>query len=147
MEHWELVAREQIRDLVAAYAHLADTGRFAELGALFSPDGVLEVEARERLRGRDAIQAFLAGAGTHLEATTGERLVRHHVSSHRMVLESTDRARGAAYFLVVTARGPDHWGRYRDVYVAGIDRWMLAHRHVRVDGWVAGSWAATRRDA
>jgi hypothetical protein len=46
MEIWELEAREQIRDTIARYAHCVDGGRFDDLVALFTPDGVLEVGAR-----------------------------------------------------------------------------------------------------
>jgi SnoaL-like protein len=54
MEIWELEAREQIRDTVARYAHCVDDGRFDDLVALFTPDGVLEVEGEPAHRGRDA---------------------------------------------------------------------------------------------
>ena len=61
MEPWELAAREEIRELVARYAHHADAGRLAELVALFAEDGLLQIDDREPLHGRDAILAFLAG--------------------------------------------------------------------------------------
>jgi SnoaL-like domain len=57
MESWELEAREQIRDTIARYAHCVDGGRFDDLVALFSPDGILEVEGEPAHRGRDAIRA------------------------------------------------------------------------------------------
>jgi len=63
MEVWELAAREEIRDLVAAYAHAADSGRFDEVAGLFAPDGVLETPDHVEHRGRDAIRAFLGGTG------------------------------------------------------------------------------------
>ena len=64
MDVWELVAREEIRELVARYAHCADSGRFEELVALFAEDGVLEIVGREELHGRQAILNFLV-VGEH----------------------------------------------------------------------------------
>jgi len=46
------------------------------------------------------------------------------------------------HFLVVTERGPDHWGRYRDRYVCRAGAWRFAHRRVRLEGYAPGSWAA-----
>ena len=43
-------------------------------------------------KGRDAIRAFLAGTGTDLEAATGRPWIRHHVSSHRIVVHDTTTA-------------------------------------------------------
>lgn len=145
VETWELIAREQIRHLVAAYAHDADSGRFDELVGLFAEDGVLEPPDGEMHRGRDAIRAFLGGTKTHLAATTATALIRHHVSSLRIAVASPTEASGAAYFFVVTEHGPDHWGRYRDRYVCRDGQWHFAHRRVRLDGWAPNSWAAQRR--
>jgi uncharacterized protein (TIGR02246 family) len=145
MEPWELAAREAIRDLVAGYAHAADSGRFDDVAGLFAADGVLETPDRVEHRGREAIRAFLGGAGAALADATAVPLIRHHVSSLRLAVTGPDDATGAAYFLVVTQRGPDHWGRYRDRYVRRDDRWLFAHRRVRLDGWAPGSWAAERR--
>ena len=44
MELWELTAREAIRETVASYAHLVDSGRFDDVVDLFTADGVLEVQ-------------------------------------------------------------------------------------------------------
>ncbi|MEO8602313.1 MAG: nuclear transport factor 2 family protein [bacterium] len=145
MELWELVAREGIRDLVARYAHAADSGRFDDVAAAFSPDGVLETPDRFEHRGREAIGAFLGGTRTALADATDVPLIRHHVSNLRIDLIDPTSATGAAYFFVVTQRGPDHWGRYRDRYVCLDGSWLFAHRRVRLDGYAPGSWAAQRR--
>jgi uncharacterized protein (TIGR02246 family) len=135
VEAWELIARERIRDLVAAYAHCADSGRFDELVALFADDGVLETPDGQAHGGRDAIRAFLTGTKTHLAATAARApLIRHHVSNLRIVVSGPTAATGAAYFFVITERGPDHWGRYRDRYVCVAGQWRFAHRRVRLDG-------------
>ena len=82
------------------------------------------------------------GAGSIAEAGS---FIRHHVSSHTVTVEGTDRAVGYAYFLVVTDRGPDHWGRYADRYVRAGDAWLFQSRGVRVDGHAPTSRAAKRR--
>jgi hypothetical protein len=145
MKTWELIAREEIRDLVAAYAHLADTGRFDELARLFTEDGVLHGGDAPEARGRDSILRFLAGTGQDLRDVTPVALIRHHVSNLRIEVVGPDAARGAAYFLVVTDRGPDHWGRYRDEYARVDGRWRFRHRRARLDGFAPGSWTAERR--
>jgi hypothetical protein len=145
MVPWEVAAREALRDLVAAYAHAADRGRFDDLCALFAPDGVLELDDGRTLRGRDAVHDFLDRTRAALHADTVQPLVRHHVSSLQLTVEGPESARGAAYFLVVTERGPDHWGQYRDRFACVSGHWRFAHRRVRVDGVAPGSWAAERR--
>ena len=145
MEHWELVAREAIRDLVAAYAHHADSGRFDEFAELFAVDGVLEVAGTEPVRGRDGIRAFVGGARTELAAATTVPIIRHHVSNLLIDVVSPTEARGVCYFLAVTRHGVDHWGRYRDRYLHEGDRWRFEHRYVRTDGTTPGGWAASRQ--
>lgn len=145
METWELIAREQIRDLVAAYAHLADTGRFDALLELFAPDGVLHGGDAPEARGHAAIRAFLTGTSSDLKDVTPVQLIRHNVSNLRIEVESREVARGASYFFVVTDRGPDHWGRYRDEYVCRDGRWLFRHRRARLDGFAPNSWSAERR--
>ena len=145
MDVWELVAREQIRETIAAYALRVDGGRFEELVELFSRDGVLEVEGEPPHRGREAIRAFVTGTGRDLAAGTGAPRIRHHVSNVVIELDGSDRARARCYFLAVTDRGVDHWGRYRDELGREGDVWRFLHRRVRTDGAAPGSWVAGRR--
>jgi len=146
MELWELIARERIRELVAGYAHCADRGRFDELVELFATDGVLQTPDGAEHGGREAIRAFLGGTKESLAGATRGALIRHHVSNLRIEVGGPSAATGAAYFLVVTERGPDHWGRYRDRYAADAEGiWRFAHRRVRLDGWAPGSWVGERR--
>lgn len=144
METWELVAREQIRDTIARYAHCVDGGRFDELVELFVPDGVLEVVGEPPQRGRDAIKAFVAGVGRDLGAATATPRIGHHVGNVVIELDGKQRARTRCYFLAVTDHGVDHWGRYRDELVPLDDRWRFARRKVRTDGAAPGSWVAGR---
>ena len=145
MEPWELAAREAIRDLVARYAQGVDRGRFDEVAGLFTDAGVLQLSDDRRAEGRTAIAAVFAHAGGSLRAATATPLVRHHVTSQTIVLETSIAARGVAYFLVLTGHGLDHWGLYHDRYYAIDGRWHFQSRHVRLDGTMPGSWAAARR--
>ena len=43
MEHWELIARESIRDLVARYNANGDSGRFDPMLELFAEDATMEL--------------------------------------------------------------------------------------------------------
>ena len=58
--------------------------------------------------------------------------------------ESPDQARARSYFLAVTDRGTDHWGRYLDDLVRTDGGWRFAHRRVRTDGVAPGSWVEGR---
>jgi hypothetical protein len=143
---WQAAARDAIRELVASYTHHGDGGRFDDFCALFAADGVLDLGDGRVLAGREAIHAFVTGTGSSVRSSGERAFIRHHVSSVQITLDDPDHAHGASYFFVVTQRGPDHWGRYRDRYLRSDDRWLFAHRRVRVDGVAPGSWAAERRE-
>ena len=146
VEAWESSARECIRETLARYAHFADTGRFAELADLFTADGALEIDGRPPLNGRPAILEFLTSTKQSLSSTLKRPYIRHHVSSITIALRSPDEAEAASYFLAMTERGPDHWGRYRDVLVRAGEDWLFRQRRVRPDGHSAQSWRATRNN-
>jgi ketosteroid isomerase-like protein len=133
MEPWEPIAREAIREALARYAHLVDRGRLDDAAALFTEDAVLEAGDEAPARGREAIRALFAGAGTRL-AANGRARIRHHVSSVTIAFDDAWTATAESYFLALVERGPDHWGRYRDRLVLRDGRWLFAHRRVRVDG-------------
>lgn len=130
----DLIAREGIRDTIARYAHCGDSGRFQEMVELFAEDGVLEIDGREPNRGRAAILEFLGATRQTLGTVAPGTFVRHHVSNVVIDLEDDGSGRAASYFFVVTHNGPDHWGRYRDRFVRVGERWLFAHRRVRLDG-------------
>jgi ketosteroid isomerase-like protein len=134
MEHWELAAREAVRDLVARYAHLVDRGRLDEVAALFTDDAVLEAGDLPPARGRAAIRSLFADTGGRLAAGGAPALIRHHVTSVQVDVLGPDDAEAASYFQALTAGGLDHWGRYRDRVVRRDAIWRLAYRAVRIDG-------------
>ena len=146
MEPSEAADREAIRDLVARYTLAGDRGRYDDLVALFADDGVLELPDGRVCRGRQAIRSFLTETAESLRAATRVPWLRHHLTTHDIRLGPPPTASGTVYFLVVTERGPDHWGRYRDDYVRSDGLWRFARRRVRLDGFAPGSWVASRRN-
>lgn len=146
MEHWELAARESIRDLVARYNVSGDAGRFEETLALFAEDAVLEISGGRSYRGIDEIESLLQAAVEPAPERTGDgpppvrRFIRHFTATHRIDLEDEARAAGCCYYAVLTNAGLDHWGCYVDRYVLRAGRWLFAARTVSVDGAVAGGW-------
>jgi len=155
MEHWELVARERVRDTVAAYNHCGDRFLLDELVACFTVDGVLESKGDWVARGRDEIRRTLSGVratepvpasagppdGPRAAPAAGRRpaFVRHFLTNLRFDEVTPERIRTSAYFAVLTAAGLDHWGRYRDLLVPAEGRWLFAHRLVRIDAMVPDS--------
>src|SRR3954454_4093763 len=73
MEHWELAAREAIRDLVARYNANGDAGRFAPVVELFAPDAVMDVGDGGTYTGHAEILTIFTGARDRAGATGGER--------------------------------------------------------------------------
>jgi uncharacterized protein (TIGR02246 family) len=138
MEHWELVARERIRDLVAHYNLAGDRGWMDDMVGLFTPDATLTIDSVDHV-GRDAIRAvFTTAAGPHPE------LIRHHVATLKIDVADPDHASARSYWQVLTVHGLDHWGRYSDRFVRDGDGWLFSQRSVRVDGATPGSWAELR---
>jgi uncharacterized protein (TIGR02246 family) len=140
----ELAAREEIRDLVARYNALGDSGRIEALAELFAEDAELEIEGRAHA-GRAAIRALFERAAEEARVGGAVRRLRHFTSTHAIDLLSEDRARGRCYYLVLTEAGLDHWGRYTDAYRVEAGRWRFTRRAVTVDGLVPGGWAERAR--
>jgi 3-phenylpropionate/cinnamic acid dioxygenase small subunit len=153
MELWELVARESIRDLVARYNANGDAGRFDQMLAVFARDAVMELvsEAGEvrRYEGIDEIASIFTGTKAAWDAVVesaasaarGARRanrsrhhVRHFVATHQIDVEDEAHARGRSYFVVLMARGVDHWGRYVDEYGVRGGRWLITARRAISDG-------------
>ena len=144
METWELAAREGIRDTIARYNHAGDRGRIAEMVACFADDGMLEVHGASIHTGHAALHEFFGGVATGTSAPSGLHVLRHCVTNTLIEVASPVAAQANSYFQVITDIGLDHWGTYRDRFVhdGRTDRWLLAHRSVKTDGYAAGSFFA-----
>jgi uncharacterized protein (TIGR02246 family) len=148
MEHWELVARESIRDLVARYNANGDSGRFEPMLSLFAEDATVELPTGVH-RGVDAIRRAFEGVArrTGQGPRAAAKLVRHFTATHQIDVLSPSEARGRSYYAVLTERGLDHWGRYVDDYRRIDGRWLFWRRVVTTDGVLPGGWADAGDDA
>lgn len=144
----ETVAREAIRDLVARYNSLGDSGRFGPLLELFAPDAAMELRQRghddhRRHEGLAAIESIFTGVSDLLRGDGGDAAppayVRHFTATHVVDVIDDGHATGRLYFQVLTDQGIDHWGRYVDRYVRLDGRWRFAERVVTTEGWAPGS--------
>jgi hypothetical protein len=140
IDHWELGARERIRDTLARYSWSGDALRLDELVLAFCEDGVLEVRGESPHVGREAIAAFIGGVGASADhRSPGPRIVRHNLTNIRFVEVTPTEARVESYFTVLTEIGLDHHGRYRDTFVPLGDEWLIQHRFVSTDWRAPGS--------
>jgi len=138
VEHWELAARERVRDLIAHYNLAGDRGWIDDMLDLFATEATMCINGIEH-NGREAIRGvFTTAKGPRPE------LIRHHVSTVKIDVADADHASARSYFQVLTVRGLDHWGRYTDRFVRNGEQWLFSHRSVRVDGATPGGWAAMR---
>lgn len=133
----ELVAREQIRELVADYTHFGDGGRIDELVDLFMADATLD-GFRVTYSGEERIRSFFVGIVTDREDDRTEQpartYVRHHISNVTIEMDGPDQASGASYWVVYADDGFESSGRYRDTYHRDSDgKWRFATRTIRRD--------------
>lgn len=134
VDHWELVARERIRDTLARYHWAGDAGRIDDLTQTFCPDGALEVRGVATMSGRSEIAAFLGGVTTaHPGPPDLRRIVRHNLSNTDFLQLTPESALVASYFTVITEIGLDHCGRYRDTLTPHGGDWLIRHRFVSTD--------------
>lgn len=133
MELPELIARESIRDIVARYNANGDTGRFAQVLALFADDAVMDLAGRT-FTGRDEILTIFTGATERSGPGRVPGYLRHMTATHQIDFADNDHATGRLYFQVLTEVGLDHWGRYIDEYRAVDGTWKFARRKVTIDG-------------
>ncbi len=144
----EMIAREEIRLLLATYNSEGDRGRLAALASVFTEDGVLEGGSGFVAKGAEEIVRTLSGPrGPEDRRHRRPAFMRHHLTTSLVVFDDADTARGRNYYLVVTDLGPDHSGVYTDLYRKVDGRWRIADRRSRIDWAAEGSHVkATRRD-
>ncbi|MEO3745227.1 nuclear transport factor 2 family protein [Plantactinospora sp. B5E13] len=136
--------RLAIRELVDAYAHLADRRDAQGQAALFTDDARLAVydsgpdttEPVQTLNGRDQLAAAFASLGNYDKTT--------HFNGQSTVTVDGDRATGETYCLahhLWTEEGQRTLMvmsiRYQDTFVRQGGRWLFAERRLITD-WVDG---------
>lgn len=148
MTNDQVIAREAIRYTMSVYNTEGDRGRLEGLASAFFEDGILEAgDGPEIYRGRQAIIDGL-GSGVKDRASDPSQdvgFVRHNLTTSRIEFSSDTEANCWTYFIVFTKFGPDHMGTYIDKFKKDGDRWLIAHRRVKIhwdnpqSSWHAGS--------
>lgn len=115
--------REAIRNLIASYGPLADSGDAAGVAGLWVEDGVYAVGGMGEARGRDAIAALIDGP-IHRDLMAAG--CAHVLGSVVIHLEG-DRATAAGHSLVFRCAGDGF-----EVYRVSANRWQLIRTE---DGW------------
>ena len=134
----EVIARESIRDTIAAYTIAGDSRDADAFARLFSDDAILEFagfpplpgfrnEGRKAIRERISSWSSTPGEDPSMRNTS---FIRHNLTTSRIALTGRDTARAKTYFVVFTDIGPDHAGTYSDELIREGERWLFAHRHV-----------------
>ena len=155
MEHWELVARESIRDRIARWNANGDAGRQREMVQVLAPDVEFQAADSPVMHGRDEVLAYLTGVrsddrtaqeppppGRYLPP--GKRpSIRHFTSTTQIDLTSETSATVRTYYAVLTSYGVDHWGRYLDEFGVVDGQWLITKRTITTEGVDPDGWAAT----
>ncbi|WP_231972117.1 nuclear transport factor 2 family protein [Mycobacterium sp. E3251] len=137
MDELELRLRVGVRDLLAKYQFLADSGKTGELAQLFVPDATFRTDTEE-LVGRDQILDFFVRTGNAF--VSADLLpARHHLSSVFVTPGDDGTATTYACFQLIGVHGLDHWGTYRDTVIHTTDGWRFVNRKANVEGHIAGS--------
>ncbi|QIG80763.1 nuclear transport factor 2 family protein [Stakelama tenebrarum] len=129
----ELIAKEEIRELVCLYSRGVDRKDGALLRSLYTADGVDNHDVTYR-GGAEGYVDFLEGAFPYM------RYSGHHICNHLIAVDG-DRAEGEVYALAYHVI-PDGKGgsaedfmcvRYIDQYRREDGRWLFAQRDVKYD--------------
>jgi hypothetical protein len=130
----EYQARESIRHTLASYNLAGDRLRRDEFVAVFTEDALFESEGSFRHEGRAAIQAWIdSWGGTKSSGGRRPMFVRHNLTTCNIDLTGPESANVLTYWIVYSDIGPDHAGRYKDVFRKVGDRWLICHRNVRTE--------------
>src|SRR5262249_12707031 len=123
-----------------------DDGRWTGRDEIAKRIGATVDRTREAARDAGLTAGDAPGARTEHRASddgTKRTRVHHHVSSVLVDVASPTEATSRSYFFVITAIGPDHWGRYLDRLRRVDGEWLFVERIVVVDGHAPGSLMAS----
>ena len=118
---------------------LSDTGRAADLAALFAPDGVFEVSGGRAVGPAEIVALIEVIKQDFATAPSTFYPARHTVSGLVIDLVDDTHATGRSYFVLIAGWGVDHWGVYRDEYTRCGDRWLFGSRRGTLEGAVEQS--------
>jgi len=137
----EVLARESIRHTITSYNMAGDRLRVDEFVAVFTEDAIYEMdgvggEGAVRNVGREVIRKWFSrwGRGSKdANPVNQAKFIRHHLSTSLVEFTGPDTAKSRTYWTAYTDIGPDHGGYYLDKFQKSGERWLIAHRHVRLD--------------
>ena len=137
----ELLAREAIRDTMAKYNTSGDRLKVQDYVDCFTDDGIMESEfvAEDKAFRYEGKAEILAWQKRWLDrdpdapAIHRSKFIRHHLSTSKIDITGPDTAKARTYWVAYTDIGPDHAGYYLDDFRKVGDRWLIAHRRVRLD--------------
>lgn len=118
-------AVQDIRNLIAAYAHALDDGRTEDVVATFCPDATVVIPGYDVLAGQDAIRTAYEGMVP--------RRPQRHVVVNTLVTVDVETASATSDLLVLGKGGESGWavrlvGRYRDELRLTGEGWRFAAR-------------------
>ena len=132
-----LLAENEVRNVVARVAHLADDGDLAEYLSWFTPDASWGIAGSgAMIVGHDAL---LAGAmQRRADGIQGPGSGTRHINTTLWVsVDSADEASAGSYYLFLdTGTDPATVrtsGRYEDRFRRTVDGWKLASRAIHPD--------------
>jgi len=138
----ELMAREGIRHTMASYNLAGDRLREDDFIAVFTEDAVLESDGVPesdafRYEGHKEIRDWLARwkhqPDEDAAPTPQATFIRHHLATSLIEFTGPETAKARTYWMAYTDIGADHCGYYLDVFRKTGERWLIAHRRVRLD--------------
>lgn len=135
MDVEELLAREEIRCLLATYTMAGDRGDYVTMASVFAEDGVLDGQSH-RVGRKAIIQSLAARPMTNTGPDRKMGFSRHNLTTSLVAFEDERTARGRTYFMMITEIGLDHTGVYVDRFEKVDGAWRIRHRDVRID-WAA----------
>jgi hypothetical protein len=123
----ELLERQAIADLIAAYCYHFDRNEPAEVAALFAAGATVDYGPESAtIVGADAIASTIAVGLEHTFAATS-----HHVSNIRITFDGPADARAVTYLYAwhrYVDGSPDGelWGQYHHRFVRTADGWRIS---------------------
>jgi uncharacterized protein (TIGR02246 family) len=130
--------KDAIREVMAAYCHALDAGRFADVANLFADDGIWTTDYGEA-KGRREIEQLLRS----IVPVKGEGPQRKHYITNIIIKVNDDSAESISDYLVVRESGPDlipvMGGTYKDEWVRQDGTWRFKRKELVHD--IAGDMA------
>lgn len=143
----ELLAREEIRHLMAVYNTAGDSMRTEEFGTVFTEDAQLLTDAFE-FQGKAAIlDGLFRSVSDSQQANRRPRFVRHNLTTSNVNFDSSTSAKGRTYFQVNTDIGLDHCGVYMDVFRNTDGCWKIFRRVVKTEYFAENSYFRQKADS